>query len=99
MKGFLHLIVPHEKFELIQGKEFITTYTFNTKVAQHYFCSICGICSYYIPRSNPDAFDVNVRCLDDFDLDKHKVQPFDGKNWEKHAHTLSHLSHDKENEG
>eukprot|EP00002_Diphylleia_rotans_P035804 TRINITY_DN7846_c0_g1_i4.p1 TRINITY_DN7846_c0_g1~~TRINITY_DN7846_c0_g1_i4.p1 ORF type:complete len:414 (-),score=86.75 TRINITY_DN7846_c0_g1_i4:128-1369(-) len=64
MKGFLHLIVPRSRFRLVSGEEKITTYTFNTKVAQHKFCSVCGISPFYIPRSNPDGFDVNVRCLD-----------------------------------
>ena len=34
-KGFLHLIVPHNKFTLLKGEEVLTTYTFNTAVAKH----------------------------------------------------------------
>ena len=63
MTGFLHLIVPRSKFKLLLGSEFITTYQFNTGVAKHQFCKVCGIKSFYIPRSNPDGVDVNVRCL------------------------------------
>ena len=89
--GFLHLIVPSKRFKLLQGKENLTTYEFNTKVAQHYFCKTCGIKPFYVPRSNPDGMDVNVRCLD------HKpenmvIQAFDGQNWEQYAHTLKHKS-------
>lgn len=89
--GFLHLIVPKNKFTLLTGKNNITTYTFNTGVAQHYFCTTCGIKPFYIPRSNPDGFDVNVRCLDD-QPDTINISKFDGKHWEDHAHTLAHKS-------
>lgn len=81
-KGFLHLIVPRDQFELISGKDDLTTYTFNTGIAQHLFCRRCGIHSFYMPRSDPDRIDVNVRCLDDVDLDGLTVKHFDGRNWE-----------------
>ena len=63
-KGFLHLIVPPEHFTLLSGEDVLTTYTFNTGIAKHTFCRICGIHPFYRPRSHPDRFDVNVRCLD-----------------------------------
>eukprot|EP01091_Cochliopodium_minus_P014933 TRINITY_DN5183_c0_g1_i1.p1 TRINITY_DN5183_c0_g1~~TRINITY_DN5183_c0_g1_i1.p1 ORF type:complete len:135 (-),score=22.25 TRINITY_DN5183_c0_g1_i1:39-443(-) len=95
MKGFVHLIVPNKNFELVEGKDAIKTYTFNTKVAQHLFCSNCGICSYYVPRSNPNGYSINVRCLDEFVSGKLIVtlEKFDGRdNWENHAKEISHLS-------
>ena len=67
-KGFLHLIVAPERFELIQGRDALSTYTFGTGVAQHTFCGTCGIHPFYVPRSHPDKIDVNVRCLDGVDL-------------------------------
>ena len=81
-KGILHLIVPPERFALISGKDDLATYTFNTGVARHTFCKHCGIHPFYVPRSDPDKIDVNVRCLDDVDLSKISVHTFDGKNWE-----------------
>src|SRR5215471_15569886 len=69
-KGFLHLIVPPEHFELLRGKDELTTYEFNTLTAKHTFCRHCGIHAFYVPRSDPDKFSVNVRCLDDVDLTK-----------------------------
>ena len=81
-KGYLHLIVPRERFELISGKDALTTYRFNTGVAQHTFCCTCGIHPFYVPRSDPDKIDVNVRCLDNLDLSAIDVKEFDGKNWE-----------------
>ena len=89
--GFLHLIVPKNKFTLLTGKNNITTYTYNTGVAQHYFCSTCGIKAFYIPRSNPDGMDINVRCLDE-QPNTINIIKFDGQHWEDHAHTLAHKS-------
>jgi hypothetical protein len=81
-KGFLHLIVPPEQFELVSGQDDLTTYRFNTMTAKHTFCRVCGVHPFYVPRSDPDKIDVNVRCLDDIDLGAVKVSPFDGRNWE-----------------
>ena len=82
-KGFLHLIVRPERFELLSGREDLTTYHFNTGVAQHHFCRHCGIHSFYVPRSDPDQIDVNVRCLDGVDPATLTIRPFDGRNWEE----------------
>jgi hypothetical protein len=82
-KGFLHLIVPPEKFELLSGKDDLTIYKFNTRTAKHTFCKVCGIHPFYVPRSDPDKIDVNARCIDDIDLDALLVNFFDGKNWEQ----------------
>jgi hypothetical protein len=87
-KGFLHLIVAPEQFELIQGKDALTTYTFGTGVAKHTFCTTCGIHPFYVPRSHPDKIDVNVRCLEDVDIAGLKLTAFDGRNWEQARSTL-----------
>ena len=91
--GYLHLIVPKSKFRLLQGEDSLTTYTFNTGVAKHRFCRVCGIKPFYIPRSNPDGYDINVRCLEPPPAAM-EIVPFDGQNWEQHGHTLAHLSRD-----
>lgn len=91
--GFLHLIVPLKKFKLISGEENLTTYTFNTGIAKHTFCRICGIKPFYIPRSNPDGIDVNARCLDTKPLSLQIIE-FDGQNWEQNAHKIAHKSLD-----
>ena len=89
--GFLHLIVPKSKFRLAKGEDSLTTYTFNTGVAKHTFCKACGIKPFYMPRSNPDGIDVNVRCLD-VEPASLTIELFDGRNWEQNAGALSHLS-------
>jgi hypothetical protein len=81
-KGILHVIVPREDFEVISGRDDLTTYRFNTGVAEHTFCRHCGIHPFYVPRSHPDQIDVNVRCLAGVDLAALTPAPFDGQNWE-----------------
>ncbi len=82
MKGFLHLIMPRDRFELLSGEDAITTYKFGTGVAKHTFCKHCGIHSFYTPRSAPDGISVNVRCLDGVDVAGVRGNPFDGRHWE-----------------
>ena len=89
--GYLHLIVPLSQFKLLTGKAVLTTYTFNTGVAKHTFCSVCGIKPFYTARSNPDGMDINVNCLN-IAPDKLNIVDFDGQNWEQNAHTLAHKS-------
>jgi hypothetical protein len=93
--GFLHVILPESRFRLNQGAEQLTTYTFNTGTARHLFCRVCGVKSFYRPRSNPDGWSVNARCLDDTENLEISIEPFDGKNWEANAHALAHLSRDE----
>jgi hypothetical protein len=81
--GYLHLIVPKSHFRLLQGEESLTTYTFNTGTAQHLFCSTCGVKSFYVPRSHPDGYSVNARCLDAATVEAIEVEPFNGREWEK----------------
>ena len=80
--GYLHLIVPADRFKLVSGSEVLTTYSFNTHTAKHLLCSICGIKSFYVPRSHPDGFSINARCLDPGTVEKIIVKAFDGQNWE-----------------
>lgn len=91
--GYLHLIVPKKNFRLLSGADQLQTYTFNSGVAKHTFCRICGIKPFYIPRSNPDGVDINLRCLNEQPKSITIVE-FDGQNWEQNAHTLAHKSQD-----
>ena len=91
MLGFQHLIVPASAFALLSGEEFLTAYSFRTGVAKHTFCKRCGVKSFYTPRSNPDGYSVNLRCLEQRPP-RVDLEPFDGQNWEQHASELSHLS-------
>ena len=90
--AFLHLIVPGADFTLTAGADRLATYTFNTGVARHRFCRNCGVKSFYVPRSNPDGFSVNLRCLDPGTLECVVFEDFDGRNWERGGAALAHLS-------
>lgn len=87
--GFLHLIVPRERFRLLAGADDLATYRFNTGAARHHFCRHCGIKSWYVPRSHPDGIDVNARCLDAGTVLRQAITPFDGQRWEAGVAALS----------
>lgn len=81
MTGFVHIMVPHERFELVSGRDALLDYRFGTGAAQHLFCGRCGIKSFYQPRSHPEAWSVNAHCLDEpLAL---ALEQFDGANWEQ----------------
>ena len=77
MSGYLHLIVPRTRLRLLRGADSLSSYTFNTGLAQHLFCRTCGVKSFYVPRSNPDGYSVNLRCLEPATLAEVTVEPFD----------------------
>ena len=77
MSGFLHLIVPQARFRLLRGAEALSEYRFNTGTARHLFCRSCGVKSFYVPRSNPDGYSVNLRCLDRSTVAGVTIEPFD----------------------
>uniref|UniRef100_A0A665TBK5 Centromere protein V n=1 Tax=Echeneis naucrates TaxID=173247 RepID=A0A665TBK5_ECHNA len=78
-----HFIVPKNAFTLLQGLDNLTTYTFNTHVAQHTFCKTCGVQSFYTPRSNPDGYGVAPHCLDPGTVRSVTVENFCGDKWEE----------------
>lgn len=92
MSGYLHLIVPAARFRLLAGADALVEYTFNTGTARHRFCAHCGIKSFYVPRSNPDGFDVNVRCLDPATIERIDVTVFDDTRRVESEAAIAHLS-------
>jgi hypothetical protein len=77
MSGYLHLIVPRTRLRLLRGAEALSEYRFNTGTARHLFCRHCGVKSFYVPRSNPDGYSVNARCLDAATIEQLDIEPFD----------------------
>ncbi len=92
MTGFLHLIVPKSAFAISAGESELTEYRFNTGVARHYFCRHCGVKPFYVPRSNPDGIDVNVRCLQGLASDELVVEQFDDNDRDAATAAIAHLS-------
>ena len=86
--GYLHLIVAAGCFNLLGGEESLADYRFHTGVARHLFCSHCGIKSFYVPRSHPDSFSVNLNCIDLPDVIEVTIRAFDGQNWSKNRKNL-----------
>ena len=94
MTGFLHLIVPASRFRLIAGTEDLTEYRFNTGTARHLFCRHCGVKAFYVPRSHPDGWSVNVRCLDAGTVERVNITAFDDNDREAATAAIAHLSKD-----
>jgi len=82
--GYLHLTARKDQFKLVSGEDALTNYQFNTKTAKHFFCSHCGIKSFYVPRSHPDGYSIDARCLDEGTVTGMTIRKIDGRNWEKH---------------
>jgi len=79
-----HFIIPESDFTLDEvSRQFVKEYTFNTKVAKHLFCSICGISPFYRPRSNPDGYAVTLACVDEGQIGSHEYRYFNGRQWEQ----------------
>lgn len=86
--GFRHLIVPHSSFRLLSGEDRLTHYRFGTGAADHLFCSVCGVKSFYQPRSHPEAWSLNLNALDEATGLSITARSFDGRNWEKAREAL-----------
>ncbi len=92
MTGFLHLIVPAARLRLISGTNDLTDYRFNTGTARHLFCRHCGIKSFYVPRSHPDGYSVNARCLDPAMISEMTTTRFDDEDRDAAMASIEHLA-------
>ena len=73
MRGAVAVSAELNGLEILQGAEALSRYQFNTKNAEHFFCSICGIYTHHRRRSNPNHYGVNLACLEGhspFDLEE-----------------------------
>lgn len=82
-RGWLLTFVPASSYRLITGADEVTTYNFNKNKIDHIFCKTCGTASY---GSGSDGagntmIAINVRCLDDIDVNILKINHVDGKNF------------------
>ena len=92
MSGYLALIVPKSDFHLLSDEAALSSYSFNTGVAKHTFCRVCGVKSFYTPRSHPGGISVNVNCLESGSIESVQLKTFDGRNWEQNISKLSPIS-------
>ncbi|PHS68891.1 MAG: type I-B CRISPR-associated protein Cas8b1/Cst1 [Methylophaga sp.] len=79
-KGTVMLAGEEGSFQLLNGADKLSKYQFGTEIAEHYFCTNCGIYTHHKPRSNPKIFRVNAGCLDGVDSFSIKAAMFDGAN-------------------
>jgi hypothetical protein len=79
--GTLLSFVPAAQFTLLSGEDALTDYQFNKHAIHHLFCGTCGIKSFArgTGRDGGPTVLVNVRCLDDVELDALTVTKFDGR--------------------
>ena len=87
--GYLHLIVSADRFSLLEGEDSLVDYRFHTGTARHLFCGHCGIKSFYVPRSHPDSFSVNLNCIDLPGAVDVTVEDFDGRNWSQNLKQIT----------
>lgn len=92
MTGYLHVIVPASRFRLLGGEDALSEYRWNTGTARHLSCRTCGVKSFYVPRSNPDGYSLNLRCMDRGQFARVTIRAFDGRDWEANAGALAGLS-------
>ncbi|KAK9665198.1 hypothetical protein RND81_14G096800 [Saponaria officinalis] len=92
MRGNIHFIVPAQNFRLLTGHSNVSTYTFGTRTAKHTFCSVCGVTSFYTPRSNPDCVAVTLACVHPGTISHVEIKCFDGLNWEN-SYSSTGISH------
>jgi hypothetical protein len=63
IKGAVTVGAAIEALEVIEGADKLSCYQFNTRVAKHWFCSICGSYTHHQRRSDPTTYGINVACL------------------------------------
>ena len=81
-KAYVHWYVPRAALRLLTPREHLATYRFGTGAAAHHFCRRCGVAPFYEPRSDPDKYDVNLRCVEGVDWARGEMRRFDGQDWE-----------------
>jgi len=83
MKGFLGFTIPAPALTSLSGAENLSEYKFNTGTAKHWFCKTCGISPLTVPRSFPEGYNINFRCLERDNVRGFTVTKRDGQHWEE----------------
>ena len=72
-------MLPKENFTLPIGESDLALYQFNSEVAKHYFCKICGIYTPHNRKYDPNGMGVNLGCIEDLDATAYDAIAFDGR--------------------
>ena len=81
--GFQGFVIEKSALTSLEGRENLEVYRFGTGTAQHMFCKSCGISPLTVPRSYPEGYNINSRCLEKDTVRSVHVTPRDGQNWEQ----------------
>jgi len=81
-RGYLHHMVPPERFRLLAGAEDLETYQFGTFTARQLFCRHSGVAPFYRLSADSTKYMINVHCLEGVDLATLRIEKFDGRSWE-----------------
>tara|TARA_B100000029_G_scaffold453742_1_gene479795 strand:- start:2111 stop:2452 length:342 start_codon:yes stop_codon:yes gene_type:complete len=73
-------LIPKKSIKIIKGEDNLTTYKFNTKLAEHFFCKTCGIYTHHNRRTDPNGVGINIGCIDEIDPFKYEASFVDMKN-------------------
>lgn len=80
MRGAVAVTSTPANFHLTHGEDQLATYRFNTCIAEHHFCKLCGIYTHHRRRSNPNQLGINAACLKDISpFDFPEIKVFDGE--------------------
>lgn len=86
MTGYQHVFIDLVDLRFLSGRDALVSYQFGSKTADHLFCGVCGIKPLYRPRSHPDMWSVNARCVSG--LTVARTVAFDGLNWDQNIQSL-----------
>ncbi len=73
-RGALNYRVEDDQIRVLTPLADMALYQWHTMTAKDYFCPHCGILPFRRPRTAPEVWTVNIRCLDDVNLDEIPVR-------------------------
>ena len=75
-KGFVMGTALIDELTITSGEKNLTSYKWNTKIAEHFFCKICGINTHHKRRSDPNQYGYNIGCIEGFEMSWIEDTPF-----------------------
>ena len=73
-------LISKDSIKVIKGENNLSSYKFNTMIAEHFFCKTCGIYTHHNRRSDPNGVGINIGCIDSIDSLEYEAGLVDMKN-------------------
>lgn len=67
-KGAVMAGVTLDRLRVTRGADVLRLYQWNSKIAKHWFCSVCGIYTHHQRRSVPTEYGFNLACIEGVDM-------------------------------